>query len=277
LTHAAGPEVSRSIPEGYQRLGRVLIVRLPDSLRPFFPLIGRAWQEELAVSTVLRHREGVHGELRKPSLERIAGKETETEVTEYGIRYRFDAFRILFSRGNRTERFRAGQLTRAGETVVDLFAGIGYFAIPAAVHGQASVVLAVEKDPLSFGYLEQNIALNGVSHIVRPILGDNRVVPLASGQADRVFLGYLPSAVPWIGRALGLLRPSEGWLHIHLIADVRGAEKQSGGEVSAAIIRSGGRILASRVREVKPYGPGRSHMVIDVRVVPSLTIAELTA
>jgi len=258
------------MPRGYQRLGRVLLLRLPASYRPYFARIGRAWQEELGVATVLVRVGPVEGEFRRPTVERIAGGSSETEVVEHGIRWRFDAARVMFAAGNRTERQRAGRLARPGETVVDLFAGIGYFAIPAAVVGRARRVVAVEKNPVAFGYLTANAARNGVADRINARLGDNRDVPLPPGSADRVFLGYLPDAVPWVRRAVGLLVPDGGWLHVHSVADARGARDAATARVREAVTDAGGRVTEPpRGREVKPYGPGRTHVVVDVRVRPA--------
>ena len=254
------------MPRGYQRLGRVLRLRLPDRFRPFFPILGRAWQEELGVATVLTQVGPVDGELRRPRVERIAGESAETEVVEYGIRWRFDAAEVMFAAGNRTERRRAGDLVRPGEEVVDLFAGIGYFAIPAAVRGAAARVVAVEKNPVAFRYLAENAATNGVADRIDARLGDNRSVPIEPGRADRVFLGYLPDATPWVARALGLLRPSGGWLHVHAVEDARGATARATDRTLRAVRAAGAdAIEPARAREVKPYGPGRSHVVVDVR------------
>ena len=257
------------MPSGYQRMGRVLLLRLPTGYRPYYPLLGRAWQEALGVATVLAQVGPVDGELRRPRVERIAGIETETEVVEHGVRWRFDAAEIMFAAGNRTERRRAGVLARPGETVVDLFAGIGYFAIPAAVHGRAARVVAVEKNPVAYRYLLENAERNGVGARLECLRGDNRTVPLPTGVADRVFLGYLPDAVPWVDRALGRLRPDGGWLHVHTIADADDALRSAVRRVSAAVTAAGGAALAPpRAREVKPYGPGRTHVVVDVSARP---------
>lgn len=269
LRAIAGPAAAAAMPPGYQRLGRVLVLRLPAALRPFYPAIGTAWQEELGVTTVLVRTGPIEGELRTPRTETIAGAGTETEVVEYGIRWTFDAAAIMFAAGNRTERRRAGRLVVPGETVVDLFAGIGYFAIPAARVGRAARVLAVEKNPVAARYLALNAERNGVAASVAPLLGDNRTVELPRGAADRVFLGYLPSAVPWIPRALELVRPGGGWLHVHTVADAPRATEAASEEVRAALKEAGARTTgAPRPREVKPYGPGRTHVVVDVRVIP---------
>jgi tRNA wybutosine-synthesizing protein 2 len=265
----AGPEVARTLPSGYQRLGRVLVVRWPEALRPYFPELADAARRNLGVRTVLRHVGPIEGELRVPRLERLSDGPTETEVVEHGVRWRFDAARIMFAAGNRTERVRAGRLVQPGETVVDLFAGIGYFALPAAIVGRAAVVHAVDRNPLSIQYLEENARRNRVASTVRPILGDNRTVELPAHSADRVFLGYLPSALPWVPIALGRVRGTGGWLHVHLATDARDALPSAERSVAEAVESAGGQLGAPpRAREVKPYGPGRTHVVVDVRAVP---------
>jgi tRNA wybutosine-synthesizing protein 2 len=268
LIEVAGAEAGRAMPSGYQRLGRVLLLRLPESLRPHFRTIGEAWCRELGVEAVLRYRAEVSGELRVPSVETIVGERTETEVREHGVRYRFDAAAVLFARGNRTERARIGRLVRPGETVVDLFAGIGYFALPAAVHGHARTVHAVELNPVSYRYLVENARLNGVEALVRPVLGDNRTVDLPMAGADRVLLGLLPSSLPWVGRAVDLLRPDGGTVHVHLVEGTRAGLPGAEARVLEQFGRAGATVESVATREVKPYGPGRRHVVIDARVRP---------
>ena len=262
------PEQLDRIPDAYERLGRVVVVRLPEELRPAFREIGTAYREALGVETVLRRAGPVAGEFRQPTVETIAGGPTETELLEHGIRYRLDAARIMFSAGNREERRRVGRLVRPGETVADLFAGIGYFTLPAAVTGRARRVIACELNPNSYRYLLENVQRNGVADRVEPILGDNRLAPLPPGEFDRVLLGYLPDAVPWLERALPLLGADGGWLHVHRVEGVRASERDSESEVRTALERLGGRVVSLEVREVKPYGPGRRHVVVDVQARP---------
>ncbi|MCI4365410.1 MAG: methyltransferase domain-containing protein [Thermoplasmata archaeon] len=269
LAEAAGPDLARELPSGYQRLGHVLVVRWPESLRPYYPLLADAFRRTLGVRTILRHQGPIEGDLRTPRMEVLLDGPTETEVVEHGVRWRFDAAQIMFSAGNRTERQRAGRLVRPGEVVVDLFAGIGYFTLPAAKMGHAARVVAVDRNPTSLHYLEENARRNGVGDRVELLLGDNRTVDLPSGSADRVFLGYLPSAVPWVARAVPLVRPSGGWLHVHTVADAHGASTRAEASVTHALEAAGAHLVGTaRGREVKAYGPGRTHVVVDAQVVP---------
>ena len=46
-------------------------------------------------------------------------------VTEHCVKQSFDFTRVMFSRGNVTEKLRFGRLCEEGERVLDMYAGIG--------------------------------------------------------------------------------------------------------------------------------------------------------
>ena len=77
----------------------------------------------------------------------------------------------MWSKGNTTERKRMSTISDKGETVVDMFAGIGYFSIPMAVHSKPSKIYSIEINPISYGYLCENVYLNKVEDIVRAYIG----------------------------------------------------------------------------------------------------------
>jgi len=265
----AGDAVADAMPRGYHRLGRVLLLRLPVELAPYGAVVGAAWREELGVETVLDHRGPIDGELRRPQVEVLCGTSAETEVVEHGSRWRLDASKLMFAAGNRTERLRLARLVRSDERVADLFAGIGYFTVPAARAQPTARFVAVEKNPLAFGYLEENLRLNGVASRVRAVLGDNRAVSLEAHAFDRVVLGYLPSSLPWLSRTVGLLARPYGTVHVHLVVDAHDGLQRGADAVAAEVARCGATLVdPPRPREVKPYGPGRTHLVVDAVVRP---------
>jgi Met-10+ like-protein len=97
-------------------------------------------------------------------------------VTEQGIRQSFDLTRVMFSRGNITEKIRFGHLVQPHEIVLDLYAGIGYFTLPALVHGQAEYVYSCEWNPVAAEYLLYNVRDNEVTDRVTVLQGDCRVI-----------------------------------------------------------------------------------------------------
>ncbi|HEV2231131.1 MAG TPA: class I SAM-dependent methyltransferase family protein, partial [Thermoplasmata archaeon] len=161
-----------------------------------------------------------------------------------------------------------GRAVRPGEVVIDLFGGIGYLALPALVLGGASRAFIVEKNPVAFAYLVENLALNRVSDRAVPILGDNREVVLPIGAADRVLLGYLPTSRSWLERGLGLLRPSGGVVHVHEVVGASEGPDRIESEVRSRAEGLGWTVRSATARAVKPYGPGRTHAVVDLSVGP---------
>ncbi len=62
----------------------------------------------------------------------------------------------------------------SGETLVDLFCGIGYFTIPLLAKSGADKAYACEWNPDSVEALRRNLETNGVSHKCEILHGDNR-------------------------------------------------------------------------------------------------------
>ncbi len=261
---ASVPERLKSLlPAKWKRYGRVLILRLPPELLEHKVEAARAYATTLGVETVLLDLGGSVGELRQPSVEVIYGSGTETVHIENGVRYAFDAAKIMLSSGNIAERMRMGRVVRAGETVVDMFAGIGYFSLPMALHGRAGRVVACELNPEAYRYLWRNVALNRVGGVVEPVLGDCRLVA-PEGVADRVVMGHF-EAIDYVPKALRVLRPEGGVLHLHALcpkADIPGAVW---GPLEGATRVAGGRAELLDVVRLKSFKPRVWHIVLDVR------------
>ena len=63
----------------------------------------------------------------------------------------------MFSSGNVSEKARIARIDVRGETVLDLYAGIGYWTLPFLVHGRAERVHACEMNPFSIEALRRGL------------------------------------------------------------------------------------------------------------------------
>ncbi len=255
----------RMLPDRWERLGRLVLLRVPPGLEDREEEMASLYARALGVEAVLAEEGPVTGIERRPSVRLLWGEGTVTVHREHGVEYEFDAARQMFSKGNVHERLRMGQVVEEGDVVVDMFAGIGYFTLPMAVLGSPAVVHAAEIDPGAHGYLEGNVVRNGVEMTVEPVLGDCRgVVP--RGVADRVVMGYVGGTEGFLDVAIGALGPSGGVVHLHEKYGIEEVPDHPMRAIEAAASAAGRTARLVSWREVKSYAPAVVHAVVDVDI-----------
>lgn len=115
----------------------------------------------------------ITNEFRVPKFEILAGKDDMvTEVKQYGSTFKLDYSLVYWNSRLEHEHLRLVSQFQAGETICDMFAGIGPFTIPAAQ--KECVVYANDLNPDSICYLKINAEINKVDHLVYPYNMDAR-------------------------------------------------------------------------------------------------------
>ena len=257
-------EVAR---KGWEQWGDVVVLQFrPKVALKTRKAAAKIVGEELGARCVVEDGGGVGGEFRQPEVRVLFGEGTRTVHKENGLRYALDVAQVMMASGNQAERARAAAMDCRGETVVDLFAGIGYFTIPLAAKAKADRVYACEKNPASFAFLEENVKLNKVADRVTALEGDCRKVA-PSGVADRVFLGYIHGTEAFLPAAMRALKPEGGVLHYHEAYP----QETKFRDAYAAIMRKCGaehEIKIIDAREVKSFAPGIDHVAVEAQVRP---------
>jgi len=251
-------------PSSWATVGDVVLVRFGEY--PRREAVGEALLDLQGAETVLDRR-GIDGEHREPDVEVVAGSgETETVHTEHGTKYALDLATVMFSPGNKRERVRVGEAVAAGERVLDMFAGIGYFTLPMARAG--AEVTAIERNPAAFAYLIENAPLNGVEGRVRPIRADCRDAIEAFREGgetfERIVMGYY-DAYEYLDAALSVLEPG-GVLHMHEATPEAELWERPVGRLRAAAEEQGREVEILDRRTVKTHSEGVSHVVVDARI-----------
>ncbi|MGC9121372.1 MAG: class I SAM-dependent methyltransferase [Thermogladius sp.] len=161
------------------------------------------------------------GEYRVPSLRLLWGENRSyAEAREYGLVFRVPLGRAYYNPRLAEEHHRVAESVEDGEVVLDMFSGIGGFALHIASLRDAFVV-ANDKNPEAYKHIIVNVRLNykKLKGVVYPLNYDaaDLVNVLEREVFDRV-IANLPTRsldfAPFYGR---LLR-SGGVLHLYILS-----------------------------------------------------------
>ncbi len=282
--HRVGePEVLSSVPSKWERLGGLVLLPFETMNLPVWQRLKahasagdlwRAMADALKVTSLGIQAPVANDAFRSSQAELLLGEPT-VRFLDHGITYTFDATKVMFSSGNVTERRRIGAIDMRGETVIDAYAGVGYYTFPMLVHAGASHVHACEHNPASIAGLKAGAEANGITHRLTVHEGDNAaVLPTLAGTADRCHLGLLPSSEPVWEACLLALKPTGGTLHVHMNVE----EERIDSWCNATVERFRNMadqhsldvvVAAEHLEKVKWFAPRVRHVVLDVRVTPT--------
>ncbi|PFH57947.1 hypothetical protein XA68_14355 [Ophiocordyceps unilateralis] len=167
-------ELHDEIPAGFNTAGHVAHLNLRDRYRPYKHIIAQViLDKNPAIRTVINKTDnvGTESEFRTFSYEVLAGPDDMmVDVNEAGCVFHFDYSKVYWNSKLGNEHQRIAALFQPGEVVVDVMAGIGPFAVPAGKKGV--FVMANDKNPESYRYLDEAIRRNKVTQFVRPFNQD---------------------------------------------------------------------------------------------------------
>ena len=261
------------LPTKWKRIGNVLIIDLENLADDKKKGIAEIYADELNVKTVIQKRK-VSGELRKPEkFDLLYGTETITEISEYGIKYRLDLSEIMWSPGNTGWRSALAGPEKVIDfysfdkprTIIDYFAGIGYFALQMARGYPKARIIAVDKNPKAIEYLTINVKENNIEN-VEIINDDCRNVKL---KADVIHLGYIGNTIDFLEHTHSCLNENgiavfheayrNNWLGFKSRSDWGSIPTKF-----SDLMKTKGFVV-EKFERVKFYGPSTSHIIAILR------------
>ena len=265
-------EVSQ-VYSAFDQIGDIVIIKIPNELMP---------KKKYIADTILAHVKSakavfaqvspVRGDYRVRNLDFIAGENrTITEYKEHGCRFRVDVAKTYFSPRLSTERLRIANMVGEGETIVNMFAGVGTYSILMARMNKTCKVYSIDSNAVAAELCEANAKLNKVQDRVVSIHGDAGEVikDKLAGQADRVLMPLPESAKEFVDSAVLALK-KKGVVHyfIHIRADNKKTSKNLGlQDAHKAFVKY--NHIVQQVRVVRGVGPRIYQIVADVLVKTS--------
>lgn len=208
-----------------------------------------------SLHTVLCPASDVMGEYRTRRFEVLAGlPTTRTEVLEYGHRFVVDLASAYFSSRLSSERQRILGKVGDRELILDMFAGVGPFAITLAK--RAALVIACDINPRAVILMQENLGKNRVKNVL-PVLADAHHLPgTLPLKFERIIMNLPLSGTAFLADAFRLCK-SGGIIHFYSLVAQEGQHRD-------VLDEMGGEVIDERV--VRSYSPGQWHVVYDVRV-----------
>jgi tRNA (guanine37-N1)-methyltransferase len=252
------PDLAAEVTRSMDVVGDIAVLRLKDDLRPRAAEIGRALLEVQPRLRAVTVDDGVAGDLRLRRLTLVAGDgPLVTTHREHGVHLRVDLEGAYFSPRLATEHRRVADLVEPGERVLDMFAGVGPFAVLIGKDGRASEVHAIDVNGRAVELAMENAELNGVEDVVHVHQGDAREVVPRLGTFDRIIMNHPTAALDFVDVAVDASR--EGTVvHLYLIG--------TGDEAAEVVEGTAGSPKLLTQREVRTYAPGVSHWCLEMQV-----------
>ena len=271
LVDKLSPHLLASLPRAIDLVGDIAIIEIPPKLDAYKHIIGEAILEtHKNVRTVLAKAGAISGTYRLREFSVIAGEpKTETIHREHGCQYYVDLAKAYFSPRLSYEHNRVASLVKEGETVIDLFAGVGPFAIQIAKTHENVEVYAIDVNPDAVEFLKRNIRLNRVEGKVHPILGDAKKVveERLAGVADRVIMNLPEKAIEFVDVVCKAIKPAGGIVHFYSFVSASGSLETMQLRFTEAVEKFGRKVekmLFSRlVRATAPY---KWQAVLDAKI-----------
>lgn len=250
------------IPGSYKKLGSIAMFRswsldreIEERLAEFLMRLDKSIKGVLIL-------EASEGEQRRPRVLAEYGSLGATVHRELGVDFIFDPRRIMFSPGNLGERTHLRDVCKEGETVLDMFACIGNYSLPAA-KAKNLTVIAIEWNNEAVEYLRQTVKYNGLADRFEIHEADCREVE-PTHKVDRVIMGYFEVNKSHIEAVPRWLK-DQAVLHIAALC-TRGTVPKISKMVNEVMQTHGYAVNQERVRNVKSFNPKFMHVTIDMEV-----------
>ncbi len=263
----------KGVYDSFDLIGDIVIFKVPkENTANIQTIANQIMTTHASVKSVFLQTSPVLGDFRVRMLKLVAGEDkTRTSYKEAHCVFQVDVEKCYFSPRLSFERQRIANLVKNGETVVNMFAGVGCFSIIIAKTAPLSKVFSIDVNPTAYGFMEENVRFNRVYGRVTPLLGDSKDVIQAKLRraADRVLMPLPELALEYLPYAVMALKKDGGWIHYYDFEHAAGKEnpaEKTRQKVSQKLDTLGIAYDFGFSRVVRSTGPNWYQTVLDIQV-----------
>jgi tRNA (guanine37-N1)-methyltransferase len=263
-------EKIKLVPRGFDLIGHVAILEIPEELKKEKKMIAKALIEtNKNIKTVLEKSSGRKGKLRLREYKFLAGKKKyETVHKEYGAQFKVNPAKVYFSPRELTERQRIAEQVKSNETVMVMFSGICPYPIAIAKkQPKVKRIVAIELNKIAHKYAVENVRINKVGDKVVLILGDVRKkCEKWFGKCDRVVMPLPLGAEKFLDVAVKCLKRN-GVIHFYNWGDEDDLFENATGLIKENMKKMKKKYKVLNMRKVLPYSPKKWKVCVDFKVI----------
>ncbi len=271
LSESLSLEELGKVYNSFDVIGDIAIIKI-NSFQNAEAIAKQIISSQRKIKTVLTPTTRITGDFRVRELKHLAGEnKTITSHKESGCIFKVNVEKCFFSPRLSYEHLRIAKLVRSGETVVNMFAGVGCFSIIIAKTVNQTKLYSIDINPAAIQCMEENVRLNKVGGSVYPMLGDAKEIinSKLQGVADRVLMPLPEIALEYLPYALSALKPTGGWIHYYDFQHAPGKEnpkEKTKLKVAEKLDCSGLTYVFANSRVMRPTGPNWYQTVVDIKV-----------
>lgn len=278
------PDYFNLIPSSYDVIGSIAILEFekPDQIKnkdfiDYKRLVANAVINiNKNVKSVFEKKSKIKGSYRLRDFVYLSGEnKTETVHKENNCVFHLDIKKTFFSPRLVYERRRISESRiKEGETIVDMFAGVGPFSIQIAQLNHVEIH-AFDLNPFAYSYLKKNLSSNRLDGMIFPyninvrdlLNPTNQIGEKLRNSVDRIIMNLPESSIDFIDVACFLMKTTGGILHFYNFLE------------KSKLINETIKILEKKLSEsnwfmeekffskiVKSYSPKTELFVIDLSI-----------
>jgi tRNA (guanine37-N1)-methyltransferase len=250
------------LKKSFDIIGDVVILEIPPELEEDKMIIGKAALDFTKRRSVYLKKSKIKGVTRVRELEHLAGEDNPVTIhKEFGSSLKLNVKKMYFSPRLATERKLIANQVKVGELILDMFCGVGPYAILIARENDVHI-WAVDINRDAINYLKENIILNKVQKKIIPVRGDvQNILKNCDIKFDRIIMNLPETALNFLPLAINQLK-NGGMVHYY---EFSRSLDQSVENVRKAANPFSVKILGKRI--VKSRSPGVWQVGVDARII----------